>query len=274
MPPETRPLVRLPTGMKLVNTLLGGWTALMLLFLYLPILVLIAYSFNRADVGTRWTGFTLHWYRELFEKDDLDLLTPMRNSLIIAAIVTVASTILGTVGAWLMHQYTYRFAPALRVLIYTPMIVPEVIMGISFLIFFKSIGIDNGMTRVILAHITFCFPFVLVAVQARLVGLDPAMQEAAMDLGATPLKAFLLVIVPYLMPAIIAGALMSFTLSMDELVVTWFTYDFNSATLPVRVFELARKGPKTDLNVISAIFIFGTILLVVLLELSRRWRRA
>ena len=266
--------MRVPTGMKLVNTLLGGWTALMLLFLYLPIVVLVVYSFNRSDVGTQWTGFTLHWYRELFATDSLDLLVPMRNSLIVAAIVTVISTVLGTLGAWLMHQYTYRFAAALRALIYTPMIVPEVIMGVSFLIFFKSIGIEHGMTRVILAHITFCFPFVLVAVQARLAGLDPALQEAALDLGATPMKAFLLVIVPYLMPAIVSGALMSFTLSMDELVVTWFTYDFESKTLPVRVFELARKGPKTDLNVVSAIFIIGTVLLVVLLELARRWRRA
>jgi spermidine/putrescine transport system permease protein len=259
--------------MRLVNALLGGWTVLMLLFLYLPIVVLVAYSFNQNDVGTRWTGFTFHWYRELFEHDELDLIPPMWNSLIVAVIVTVVSTTLGTTGAWLMHQYTYRFASALRALIYTPMIVPEIIMGVSFLIFFKSVGIEHGMTRVILAHITFCFPFVLVAVQARLAGLDPALQEAALDLGATPLKAFLLVIVPYLLPAIVAGALMSFTLSMDELVVTWFTYDVNSTTLPVRVFELARKGPKTDLNVISAVFILGTVVLVVPLVLVRRWRR-
>src|SRR3954471_16919514 len=102
MPPETRPLVRLPTGMKLVNTLLGGWTALMLLFLYLPIVVLLVYSFNRADVGTRWDGVTFRWYHDLFAKDALDLLEPMRNSLVIAAITTVVSTVLGTVGAWLL----------------------------------------------------------------------------------------------------------------------------------------------------------------------------
>lgn len=259
--------------MKLVNALLGGWTALVLLFLYIPIVVLIVFSFNESDTSTRWSGFTFDTYRKLFADDKHKLLGPTWNSLIIASITTVVATVLGTVGAWLLHQYTYRFRGMLRVLIYTPMIVPEVIMGVSFLVFFKSVGIEHGMTRVTLAHITFCFPFVLVAVQARLAGLDPSLQEAALDLGATPFKAFILVIVPYLLPAIISGALMSFTLSMDEMVVTWFTKDFESVTLPVRVYELARKGPLTDLNVISALFVAGTIVLVVLLELTRRWRR-
>jgi spermidine/putrescine transport system permease protein len=148
-------------------------------------------------------------------------------------------------------------------------------MGVSLLVFFKLAGVGNGMTRVILAHVTFCVPFVMVAVRARLAGLDPSLEEAAIDLGATPLKAFLLVIVPYLMPAIIAGALLSFTLSMDEFVVTWFTYDAASRTLPVRVYEVVTKfGLKPELNAASAVFIVVTVVLIVIAEsIQARSRR-
>lgn len=262
-------LLRPPSGMKGVNLLLGAWTVLVLAFLWLPIVVLIVYSFNDAQHGIAWKGFTLKWYEQLVRVDRWRLLGPLRNSLVVAAVTTVASTVLGTLGAWLMHRYRYRFARSIDALVLTPMIVPEVIMGVSLLIFFKAAGVTDGMTRIILAHITFCFPFVLVAVRARLAGIDPSLEEAAIDLGATPARAFILVIVPYLLPAIIAGALLAFTLSMDELVVTWFTYDAASRTLPIRVFELARVGLKPELNAMSALFIAFTVVLVVAAERLR-----
>jgi len=150
------------------------------------------------------------------------------------------------------------------------MIIPEIIMGISLLVFFKTVDVELGFTTVIISHVTFCFPFVLIAVQARLAGLDPSLEEAAMDLGATPLKAFRLVMVPYLLPAIVSGALMSFTLSLDELIVTYFTRGPRSETLPIKVFGMAKVGLNPMLNTISTVFIVLTALLVIVAESLNR----
>jgi len=172
-------------------------------------------------------------------------------------------------------------------LIFIPMVIPEVIMGVSLLILFTVVAgplnhwlatfteaeFGNGYLTIIIAHTTFCFPFVLVAVQARLAGVDPNLEEAAMDLGAPPLKAFLLVMVPYLLPAIISGALMSFTLSLDEYIVTLFTTGPESQTLTIKVFGMAKKGLDPSLNAISALFVLATTVLVVLGETTRRLNR-
>lgn len=269
------------SGMRLVNTLLGGWTGLVLLFLYLPILLLILYSFNDSKYSVVWEGFTLKWYDQLatdFSKHMSDerrspLIGSLNNSLIIAAITTVLSVVLGTAGAWLLYRYKFPALRSITTLIYIPMIIPEIIMGISLLIFFKTIDVPLGFLTVIISHVTFCFPFVLIAVQARLAGVDPSLEEAAMDLGAPPIKAFFLVMVPYLLPAIISGALMSFTLSMDEVIVTYFTRGPTSETLPIRVFGLAKVGLSPMLNTISAVFIAGTALLVVISESVKKWNK-
>lgn len=259
------------------------------LFLYLPIALLIIYSFNQDRLNVRWTGFTFEWYSKLW--GDKRLLESTKNSLIIAGWTTAISTVMGTIGGWLLHRYVWPLRQALRTLVFFPMIVPEIIMGISLLIFFAlantfgnrmlmSAGVDPaifslglGHTTVVISHVTFCFPFVLIAVQARLAGLDASLEEAAMDLGATPFQAFRLVIIPYLLPAIIAGALMSFTLSMDELIVTYFTTGPQSQTLPITIFGRVKKGLNPSLNAISTLFIVGTAVLVVAIEYMRRWRR-
>ena len=270
--------------MKLVNLLLGSWTGLVLLFLYLPIGVLVLYSFNDSALNIRWEGFTTKWYRVLWTDDPAvveqvpdrirrgvgPLLDALKKSLIIAAWTTAIATALGTGGAWLMYRYRYPAARLVNTLIVVPMVIPEIIMGVSLLIFFATIGYGLGMSTVVVAHVTFCFPFVLIAVRARLAGLDPALEEAAMDLGATPLQAFLRVLVPYLLPAIVSGALMSFTLSMDELIVTYFVYAADSMTLPIKVFGEVKKGLNPMLNAISAIFIAGIAALVVVAEYVRR----
>jgi spermidine/putrescine transport system permease protein len=269
------------SGMRLVNFLLGSWTGVVLLFLYLPILLLIIYSFNDSKYSIVWEGFTLKWYSQLgteFTRHMSDerrspLIGSLNNSLIIAGITTVFSVILGTAGAWLLYRYKFPALRSITTLIYIPMIIPEIIMGISLLIFFKTIDVSLGFVTVIISHITFCFPFVLIAVQARLAGVDPSLEEAAMDLGAPPLKAFFLVMVPYLLPAIISGALMSFTLSMDEVIVTYFTRGPSSETLPIRVYGLAKVGLSPMLNTISAVFIVVTALLVVVSESVKSWNK-
>lgn len=239
-----------------------------MIFLYLPIGVLVGYSFNSSRLNILWESFTLDWYRELWS--NAPILRALKNSVIIAVGTTAISVVLGTTGAWLMHRYRYRFGRTLQTLICIPMMMPEIVMGISLLIFFTAISLPLGYGSVIIAHVTFCFPFVLVAVQARLQGMDPAMEEAALDLGATPFKAFWLVIVPCLRPAIISGGLMAFTLSMDELIVTYFTASPSSATLPLKVYGMAKVGLNPMLNALSAVFIVTTMLLVVFSEYLRR----
>jgi spermidine/putrescine transport system permease protein len=206
------------TGIRALNLGLGAWTAAVFVFLYLPIVVLVVYSFNVSRLNIVWEGFTLKWYEQVWNHGPL--MRALKNSLMIASITTVASVVIGTGGAWLLHRYRFRGARSIQTLVGVPMMMPEIIMGISLLVFFATIGLNLGFITVIIAHVTFCFPFVLIAVQARLAGLDPSLEEAALDLGATPLRAFWLVIVPCLRPAIVSGAMMAITLSMDEVIVT------------------------------------------------------
>jgi spermidine/putrescine transport system permease protein len=247
---------------------LAVWTGLVLGFLYLPILVLIGYSFNRSRLNITWEGFTLRWYGELFS--NRPLIDSFKNSLIVASVSTVLAVVIGTTGAWLLHRHRYRFARAIQTLICVPMVMPEIVIGISLLVFFALTQIELGHTTMILAHTTFCFPFVLVAVQARLQGLDPALEEAALDLGATPARAFWLVILPCLRPAVMAGALMAFTLSMDELIISLFTAGPDSRTLPMQVFGMAKVGLNPMLNALSALFVVATVAFVLFTEHLRR----
>lgn len=171
----------------------------------------------------------------------------------------------------MLYRYRFPWQQAIGLLIFVPMVIPEVLMGASLLAqFVHLMHLPLGYTTLIIAHTTFCFPFVLVGVQARLQGIDPALEEAAMDLGAPPAKAFWLVIVPYLMPAIISGALMSFTLSFDEYIVSVFTSGATSQTLPLKVYGMARVGLNPQLNALSAIFVLATIFIVLGSQLLTR----
>lgn len=254
--------------MKLVQRLLATWTGIILVFFYLPIAILIVFSFNESRLNIVWTGFTTQWYAALLEDDQL--IDGLKNSLIVAFFTTILSVLLGTAGAWLLQRYRYRYASIIETLVFLPMIVPEVILGVSLLILFVTIGVELGYTTIVISHVTFCFPFVMASVQARLAGLDPSLEEAALDLGATPWQAFIKVLVPYLMPAIVSGALMSFTLSLDELIVTYFTASAGTRTLPLEIFGRVKKGLDPSLNAISTVFILVTTGMVIATEVLRR----
>ena len=256
--------------MKLVNAGLAVWTVIVMIFFYLPIAILIGFSFNTSRLNILWEGFTLEWYAAIFR--DAVLMRSLNNSLIVAVASTLIAVALGTGGAWLLFRYRFPAVRLVQTLVFIPMIIPEVIMGVSLLILFVVIGLELGYATIIISHVTFCFPFVMVAVQARLSGLDPALEEAAMDLGATPAVAFRRVLVPYLMPAIISGALMSFTLSLDELIVTYFTASAGTRTLPLEIFGRVKKGLDPTLNAISTVFILATVMLVVITEFLKRRR--
>lgn len=261
----------LPSGLTLLNWFLRGWTALVFVFLYVPIVVLVVFSFNSSRLNIVWQSFTTDWYVRLFQ--NAPLIKAAKNSLLIATATTVLSVILGTGGAWLLHRYRFRFSRTIQTLVAIPMVMPEILMGISLLILFTAATVKLGFATILIGHVTFSFPFVLVAVQARLQGLDPALEEAALDLGASPFKAFWLVIVPCLRPAIIAGGLMAFTLSFDELIVTWFTYNAEWATLPIRVFGLAKVGLNPMLNALSTLFILATVAFVLFSEYLKKSTR-
>lgn len=258
----------LPQGPALQRAFFGTWTLAVFAFLYVPILLLVVYSFNDSKLNLQWVGFTTKWYGLLLGNEVL--LRAFKNSLIVASATTAISVFIGTTAAWLLHRYRFPARQALGLLIFIPMVMPEVLMGVSLLVLFVNLGIPLGYTTLIIAHTTFCFPFVLVGVQARLQGIDPALEEAAQDLGATPLKAFWLVIVPYLMPAIVAGGLMAFTLSFDEYIVTVFTSGANSQTLPLKVYGMVRVGLNPQLNALSALFIGATALLVIASQIFTR----
>ena len=251
----------LPQGPAVQRAFFGTWTVAVFAFLYIPILLLVVYSFNDSKLNLYWVGFTTKWYGALFQNEVL--LRAFQNSLIVAGATTLLSVFLGTTAAWLLYRYKFPAQQLIGLFIFIPMVMPEVLMGTSLLVLFVTLGIPLGYGTLIIAHTTFCFPFVLVGVQARLQGLDPSLEEAAQDLGATPLKAFWLVIVPYLMPAIVAGALMAFTLSFDEYIVTIFTSGAESQTLPLKVYGMVRVGLNPQLNALSTLFIGITALLVI-----------
>jgi spermidine/putrescine transport system permease protein len=253
---------------KTARRLLATWTGFVFAFFYLPIAIVILFSFNQSKLNIVWTGFTFEWYAALWR--DSVLVRALQNSLIVATATTVISVLLGTVGGWLLYRYRYRASGLLETFVFLPMIVPEVILGVSLLILFVTIGLQLGYTTIIISHVTFCFPFVMAAVQARLAGLDPALEEAALDLGATPVQAFTKVLVPYLMPAIVTGALMSFTLSLDELIVTYFTASAGTRTLPLEIFGRVKKGLDPSLNAISTVFILFSVFAVFVIEALRR----
>ena len=285
-------MTRSPAGLSIVGRLCGGWTLLVLAFLYLPIALLILYSFNDAGPVGHWHGVTLRWYADLLHNPPL--ITAAKNSLAVAAVSTVLSTILGTAGAWLAYRYPLRIwkvpvGRSVLSLAYVPIVMPDVVMGISLLVLFAVLfrtgpadavngwftarGHDPllklGLGTLVLAHVTFCFPFVMVAVRARLAGLDPSLEEAAQDLGATPAGAFVRVILPFLLPAVVSGGLMAFTLSIDELIVSSFTKG-DRETLPTVVYGMAKVGLRPTLNAISAVFVVFTMAVMVVAEWLRR----
>jgi len=176
-------------------------------FLYAPLVIVVAYSFNDSRLNAQWVGFTLDWYRKLFTNEEM--LSAAWNSLIIGLTASAVSTVLGTMAGYAMHRYKTRVLP---VLVLAPIAIPEILMGVSLLIFFVIINLTLGLWSIALAHIAFCIGFVAIVVRARLAGMDDSLVEAARDLGATPFKAFRLVTLPLIMPGVIAGALMAFTL--------------------------------------------------------------
>jgi spermidine/putrescine transport system permease protein len=228
------------------------------LFLYGPLAIVVAYSFNDSVMNAQWVGFTLRWYRKLFVNEEM--LTATWNSLVIGLTASAVSTVLGTMAGYAMHRYRLRLLP---VLVLAPIAIPEILMGVSLLIFFVAINLTLGLVSIALAHIAFCIGFVAIVVRARLAGMDESLVEAARDLGATPLQAFRLVTLPLIMPGVIAGALMAFTLSIDDFVITYFTAGAGAMTLPLKIYTMVKITVTPEVNAVSTLLMLLTLLLIV-----------
>jgi spermidine/putrescine transport system permease protein len=228
------------------------------LFLYVPLAIVVAYSFNDSRLNAEWVGFTLDWYRKLVANEEM--VQAAINSLVIATVASFVSTALGTMAGFAMHHYRSKLLP---VLVLTPIAIPEILMGVSLLIFFILLNFTLGMVSVALAHIAFCIGFVAIVVRSRLAGMDESLTEAARDCGATPAQAFRLVTLPLIMPAVVAGALMAFTLSIDDFVITFFTAGAGTQTLPLVIYSMIKIAVTPEVNAVSTLLMLLTLVLIV-----------
>ncbi len=233
--------------------------ALCVLFLFLPLAVIVVFSFNRAK-GMVWTGFSVGWYEKLF-LDSEKLWSSFSNSLIIALSSAGTATVLGTLAAIGVNWYRFRFRVYIQTISFLPMILPEVILGISMLIFFSAVNLPLGMLTIYIAHTSFCLPFVFLMVLARLDEFDFSIIEASRDLGATERQTLIKVIIPAVMPGILSAFLMSVTLSLEDFVITFFVSGPGSTTLPLYVFSMVRYGISPVINALSLVLILGTMII-------------
>jgi spermidine/putrescine transport system permease protein len=224
-----------------------------------PLLIVVVYSFNDSRLNAEWVGFTLDWYRKL--ASDTQMLTAAGNSLVIGLVASFVSTVLGTMAGVAMHRQRQRLLP---ILIFAPIAIPEILMGVSLLIFFVLLHVTLGLVSVALAHIAFCIGFVAIVVRARLAGTDETLTEAARDCGASPSRAFRYVTLPLIMPGVIAGALMAFTLSIDDFVITFFTAGAGTVTLPLQIYSMIKISVTPEVNAVSTLLMLLTLLLIIM----------
>jgi putrescine transport system permease protein len=241
-------------------------------FLYGPMILLVIFSFNASRLVTVWGGFSTRWYAALFS--DAQLIASVSTSLVVAALSAAIATVNGTLAAIALVRFgRFRTRTLFSGAIYAPLVMPEVILGLSLLLLFVALGIERGLWTIIAAHATFTMCFVAVVVRSRLVGFDRALEEAAMDLGAGPVSAFTAVTLPLIAPAIVAGFLLAFTLSLDDLVIASFTAGPGSTTLPMRVYSQVRLGVSPEINAISTLMlVVVALVLLSVAALSRGWR--
>lgn len=233
---------------------------IMYLFLYIPIMVLIVFSFNESKLNVVWTGFTFKWYNSLLH--NAGILEAVKNSFIVAAVSTVISVIIGTFAALGLYKYKFKGKNILDSVLNIPLVIPEIVMGISLLAFFSMVKLPTGRVALIIAHVTFSIAYVISVVKARLEGFNSSLEEAAMDLGATPFETFIHVTLPVIMPGVIAGGLLAFTLSLDDVIISFFVAGAGSMTLPLKVFSMVKFGVTPEINALSTIIIVLTFIIV------------
>lgn len=263
----------LPTRHKIrksFNQRILTWLAIaMFLFLYVPIIVLIIYSFNENRFVSVWTGFSFQWYGEVFR--DENTIKALQFTIWLAFWSTIISVIFGTLTAIAMERFKFWGKVTYDAILYLPIIIPDIVMALSTLLFFVLLGVSLGRGTILIAHVAFNIAFVAIVVRARLADMDNTLEEAASDLGANPWQTFRRVTFPLLLPGIIAGALLAFTLSIDDFVITFFLSGSGTTTLPVLVFSKIRFGISPEINAISTLmFLSSTVLVIISLLIQRK----
>jgi spermidine/putrescine transport system permease protein len=248
MPEEEIPVLN---KQKLQVSWMVIFAIFMFIFMYLPIIVLTFYSFNQSKFSAGWEGFTLDWYIKLFR--DTRILTALRNSVTVAFCAVGVSAIFGTLMAVGLAKYRFPGKNLYLGISYLPLIIPDIAIAVSTLVFLAAMAIPLSLWTIIAAHIVFCLAYVGLVVSTRLADLNPHLEEAALDLGATPVEAFLQVLLPQLMPGIVSGCLLAFVLSMDDFLIASFTSGSGATTLPMEIFSRIRTGVKPDINALSVI---------------------
>jgi spermidine/putrescine transport system permease protein len=250
------------------KSLFTAFAILVYIFMYMPILVLIVYSFDDSRLAVEWTGFTTKWYQTLAGDESIGL--ALRNSLLVAGSAVLASTLMGTMAAVGLAKAKFAGKSVVSAMIILPIIVPEIAMAVSALILFIAMGATLGLASVIVAHIIFCLSYVSLTVMARLEGMNPHLNEAALDLGASPWQAFYKVTLPLIFPGILSGALLAFVLSLDDFVITQFTAGVGATTLPLRIYSMVKFGVSPEINALSTLMLLVTICVTVVAEIIRQ----
>ena len=235
-------------------------TALIYAFLYAPILVLVFFSFNSSRSTQVWTGFSTEWYGALLS--DQTVLEAFRTSMVVGVTSTVISTAIGTLTALALARYRFRGKAFTDSVIYANTVMPEIVVGVSLLVFFVALGFQLGIMTIIIAHVAFNISFVTIVVRARLAGMDRSIEEAAQDLGANPVETFLRVTLPLILPGVMAGALLAFTLSFDDFVITFFVAGVGSSTLPLKIYSMIKFGVSPVINALSTVMLVVTMVLI------------
>ncbi|MDK2858086.1 MAG: spermidine/putrescine transport system permease protein [Verrucomicrobiota bacterium] len=235
-------------------------TITVLVFFYLPLIVLSINSFNDSRYGGPWKGFTFRWYVRLFH--DPQIWHALKNTLLIAVSATLVSMMIGTLAAFALHRYRSRLQMVHYGMIYSPLIVPDILMGMSLLLFFVALKVKLGLFTIFIAHVTFCLSYVTMVVLSRLQDFDFSLIEAAQDLGANGWTAFRRILLPLIMPGIAAGGLLAFTLSLDDFVITFFVSGPGSTTLPIHIYSMMKHGAPAVINALSVILLLITFVLV------------
>ena len=252
----------------------AGWSTRLLLwvvlaFLYAPVVVLVLYSFNDARFSATWEGFTLDWYRRLFASAETG--AALRSTLVVSLSATVLATVLGTLLALGLHLRRFRGRALVELLLYLPVVAPDIVMGVALLAFYVAVHLPLGRTSIVLAHVSFQIPFVALIVRARLQDFPREVIEAARDLGADEAAMVRHVLLPILRPGIVAGGLIALALSVDDFVITYFTAGAGASTLPIRIYSMVKRGVTPDINALSTLLLLATLALIVAaLRLQRR----
>ncbi len=243
------------------------YLALVLLITYLPIAVVVVFSFNDSKLFVSWEGFSLRWYQDLFH--DAALLEALRNSLVLGGLSCLCAAVIGTLGAIGMARVNYKSKGMIEYLSTVPIMVPEIILGMAFMSFFTLLNLPFGMLTLVIAHVSFSIPYVFMMVKSRLVGIDKSLEEAARDLGASPARTFWDITLPLIMPAVLSGCILAFAMSFDDVVISIFINGPTLSTLPIKVYTQIKNGVTPEINALCTLLLAAVVAVMLISRLLR-----